>query len=156
MLLRIEMLLRVELLLRVEVLLRVELLRIELTLRRNVRRLNGRRGISLKRRTTRKGRRTGRRHWMRLTLMILTQRPLLKRPWIKHLRNGHASERIRKATNHKGREATNEGQSTTRHGMRSPQLYQLLDTVRRTIPTLAYLVQHQLQIGSNANRKACS
>lgn len=38
--------------------------------------------------------------------------------------------------------------------MYSPQLYQLLDTVRRTIPTLAYLVQHQLQIGSNANRKA--
>lgn len=149
-------LLRIELLLRVEVLLRVELLRIELTLRRNVRRLTGWKGIGRRRRTTRKGRRTGRRHWMRLTLMILTQRPLLKRPWIKHFRNGHTSERIRKATNHKRREATNEGQSTTRHGMRSPQLYQLLDTVCRTIPTLTYLVQHQLQIGSNANRKACS
>ena len=73
MLLRIEMLLRVELLLRVEVLLRVELLRIELTLRRNVRRLTGWKGIGRRRRTTRKGRRTGRRHWMRLTLMIFTQ-----------------------------------------------------------------------------------
>ena len=132
------------------------LLRNEMLLRRNVRRLTGWKGIGRSRRTTRKGRRTGRRHWMRLTLMILTQRPLLKRPWIKHFRNGHATERIRKATNHKGREATNEEQSTTRHGMRSPQLYQLLDTVRRTIPTLAYLVQHQLQIGSTANRKACS
>lgn len=77
-LLRVELmwrveLLRIELLLRVEVLLRVELLRIELTLRRNVRRLTGWKGISLRRRTTRKGRRTGRRHWMRLTLMIFTQ-----------------------------------------------------------------------------------
>ena len=61
-------------LLRIEMLLRVELLlRIELTLRRNVRRLTGWKGIGLRRRTTRKGRRTGRRHWMRLTLMIITQ-----------------------------------------------------------------------------------
>lgn len=65
--------LRVELLLR-GCELRIELLlRVELTLRGNVRRLTGWKGIDLRRRITRKGRRTGRRHWMRLTLMNSTQ-----------------------------------------------------------------------------------
>ena len=68
-----EEVLRVELLLR-GCELRIELLlRIELTLRGNDRRLTGWKGIDLRRRITRKGRRTGRRHWMRLTLMNSTQ-----------------------------------------------------------------------------------
>ena len=72
--LRVELLLRGCELLRVELTLRIELLlRIELTLRGNDRRLTGWKGIDLRRRITRKGRRTGRRHWMRLTLMNSTQ-----------------------------------------------------------------------------------
>ena len=62
--------------LRVELLLRGCELRIELRvelLRGNVRRQTGWKGIDLRRRITRKGRRTGRRHWMRLTLMNSTQ-----------------------------------------------------------------------------------